>query len=972
MADKSTQYLRNTTGYNSGDWGRDNRGWDDGPQVQEQAQQDSIISDEQAKALDDTLAKGLGVILCLAVMILAIPALLGLLIGFAVSYSLFRFIRYRAHFIAGINAVLTVILGVLFMATGGINRIVAGYMSIYHNIKSGLAGPIEAVATGIGASAVPLAFLGIIIGLWVGLGFAVMQIRKMRNSPWLVESDSLASNKWMHDFTYRMSPFEKIKERKTIEGIKNDTLIPYNREDLTPLGIETEPLEKSSDPTKNKSYQVVCRAEDEVPKHTMVTGAAGSGKTVTLKSLMTRDIQRGNTIFVIDCKKDPEVAEFMSRMARDNGRNFYHYSADLPYKIQGNVEGPSSYDPISGLSPDKRVDMLLNIRKWDSSADVYRQMQQTYLAKVFKTLEVAEDHDILKQVKQIDPTQGEMWTFTQMLDRNIYNAVVTKMADIDDPQAQYVRQQASQLNAQLSPQAARTPEGKAVQNAQQELQSKMSGLMVSSYGRWLKGGYGGGSGKIIDISKLSSEPGNVVLFSIDAAQEGDIGSTIGALICSDLANMTETRKNLGQTNPISVYIDEFQSLPPDCVKSMLQKARSAGVGLTLAFQSLDQISAATGDDTYIKSLLDTCSNFIFHSGSNYDTGLMAAKIIGDHEVTKYVVGRRNETKIGAFNWLNNRDLQVSQHTERQWLVDPSSFAKLSMPNKQNDYLSEAIVIKKASSDPIDEGRVGASAHKVRMIAPDVAIHEWFDVNAPAIDIDAPMAIRVKSKALAQDINQAHAAVRSGEVDQAELELSNQDPMSKMQARMSREADRLMSQTVDDHSETSTVESEDGAWDRYKNYRRNQTGQNHGPTSDRMMNQNPALTRNQHGPTSARAMNQQRHGGDPMDDGDLTIRSNGMSMPTPESMGNGVSIPTPRGGAIPNPSNSNNNGQRRKPNLNGRLNRRVTNNGSPADAGSQGMPTPSSGRPVHRVPGPVGEDSPRPRRRPRGGLSLDDV
>ena len=139
MAAKSTQYLRNATGYNSGDWGRDNRGWDDGPQVQEQ---DSIISDEQAKAIDDKLAKGVGVILGLAFMILAIPALVGLLIGFAVSYSLFRFIRYRAHFIAGINAILTVVLGVLSMVTGGVNRIVAGYMSIYTNIKNGLAGPI--------------------------------------------------------------------------------------------------------------------------------------------------------------------------------------------------------------------------------------------------------------------------------------------------------------------------------------------------------------------------------------------------------------------------------------------------------------------------------------------------------------------------------------------------------------------------------------------------------------------------------------------------------------------------------------------------------------------------------------------------------------------------------------------------------------------------------------------------------------
>lgn len=935
MVDKSTGYLRNATGYNSGDWGKDNRGWDDGPQVQEQPHQDSIIGDEQAKALDDTLAKGLGLVFGLIFVIAALPALAGILVTFLAVYSLFRFAHYRAHFIAGIGAVASLVLGVLFMATGGVSRILAGYISIYHNIKDGLAGPVEAVKTGLGASFMPLMFLGMIIGVWVAFVLIVMQIRKMRNSPWLVESDSLASNKWMHDFTYRMSPLEQLKKEKTVEGIKADTFKPYRRDDLTPLGIETEPLEKSSDPTKNHSYQVVCRAEDEVPKHTMVTGAAGSGKTVTLKSLMTRDIQRGNTIFVIDCKKDPEVAEFMSRMARDHGRNFYHYSADLPYKIQGNMEGPSSYDPISGLSPDKRVDMLLNIRKWDSSADVYRQMQQTYLAKVFKTLEVAEEHGILDQVSQIDTTQGEMWTFTQMLDRNVYNAVVTKMANLDDPQAVYVRQQASQLNAQLSPQAARTPEGKAVQNAQQELQSKMSGLMVSSYGRWLKGGYGGGSGKIIDISKLSSETGNVILFSIDAAQEGDIGSTIGALICSDLANMTETRKNLGQTNPISVYIDEFQSLPPDCVKSMLQKARSAGVGLTLAFQSLDQISAATGDDTYIKSLLDTCSNFIFHSGSNYDTGLMAAKIIGDHEVTKYIVGRRNETKIGAFNWLNNRDLQVSQHTERQWLVDPSSFAKLSMPNKQNDFLSEAIVIKKASGDPIDEGRVGASAHKVRMIAPDVAIHEWFDVNAPAIDIDAPMAIRVKSKALAQDIRAAHEAVRSGALEQ-----DGWNPPDH---------------TQEPHGTEDGVEAEDGAWDRYKDYRRNRVSQD-GPTSARRANGSTSARQDDR-PTSARQMNRQSGVSMPMPTPD------GASMDgrTRSSGGQGAGRPAPQGRRTPNV-------QRRRPNLNGRLHDQV--NGG-AQGNHTGRPDEQE-RPVQRVPGPVGEDAPRPHRRSRGGLSLDDV
>lgn len=947
MTDQDLRYLRNATGYNSGDWGKDNRGWDDGPEESDGVGFSSPISDAKSDEMDAKLAKAGKYAVFTVIAIALLPVIVGAVITASIAYFvLFRMMRYRTRVIALMSAVMSAVLLLLANATGGLASIRQGYLDVFNEVRHGRIMTVFPLLFG----QWPLILTGMAVGTWLGLAFAMWQVHRMRKSPWLVESElKSGSGKWMHGFSYRMSPFERFRERKTVEAIKNDTLKPYGRDDLVPLGIETDPLEKSSDPTKNKSFQVVCRSQDEVPKHTMVTGTSGSGKTVTLKSMMTRDIEHGTTIFIIDCKKDPEVAEFVSRLAKQYGRNFYHYSADLPYRIQGNPAGPSSYDPISGLSPDKRVDMFLNIRKWDASASVYRGYQQSFLSKVFATMDVAERYGVLDGIKEIDTTQGEMWTFTQLLDKNMFNRVAVAMNKIDDPRASFVRQQVSELNAALSPSASRTDRGKNMSRAQVELQSTLSSLMVSQYGRWLKGGDGGGSGKIIDISELSSTGGNVVLFSIDAAKEGDTGSTIGSLICTDLANMTETRKNRGQSNPVSVYIDEFQSLPPDCVKSMIQKARSAGVGLTLAFQSLKQISSDTGDDSYIKSLLDTCSNFIFHAGSDYDTGLMAAKIIGDHDVTKYVVGRRNETKLGSFNFLNDRDLQVTQHQEKEWIIDPSSFAQLSSPTKANGYCSEAIVIKKASGDPIDAGRIGASAHKVRMIAPNVAVHEWFDVNAEPIDIDAPTEIRVRSRALANDIKNARM-------------------QSAQYANTGNAPDALA-------EDGNTMPSpDDKPWESYREYRNNQT-------RDRRQS-NTSATRVRRRPVSSESM-----GAD----------ESGMDMPMPETM---MPVPDGQQGTNGGPTSARSMNARRHASPNGVANHMTSNepvqhdepNGprrpnvtrgrgrrtesrEPSDNGTQ-MPSPQptgrfrmpSPRNTSRVPGPVDEG----RGHGSGGLTLEDV
>lgn len=722
--------------YNSGDWGKGNHGWDN---AQPEYYDDYGMPQQSGPSRsDETLAKVIGWVLGIALALLFLPVI----IVACVFYGLFRLFRFRPNFIALIGAIST-FAGFVMLTSG---KAIAKFLNAIPTPITNLQLWRESWHALIKSCLIIGVPVGMMIGPWIAFIFIYMKCRKMRNSPWLVVTEGL-SPKWMYGFTFRQTPFEILKTHLEVRKIKNDTLRPYGRKDLMPLGIEEEPLDKSEDPLKNKKNQLICRAEDEVPKHTLVTGAAGAGKTDTLKSMMLRDLDRKTTIICIDCKKDPENAEFLSRVAREKGLNFYHFSADLPYRIQGNPEGPSSYDPLAHGSTAKKVDMMINTRTWDDAAAVYREQAESFLSKVFAVMDEAEHLGVLEKIPQLDTRHGELWTFTQMLDRNIFNAVIVAMNKI--PEATYVRQQATELNAQLSPAAGRTPEGKATQHAQQEYLSKLTGLMVQSYGRWLKGGDGQGSGKIIDIGKLTSEPGNVILFSLDASNPQDQGSLIGSMICADLSNMTETRKNSGQNNPVSVYIDEFQSLPPKCVDSMIQKARSAGVGITLAFQSLDQVSAQTGDDRYVKALLDTCSNFVFHAGSNYDTGEMAAKIIGSHYKNKYMINRRNETRLGAINWTNNRDLQVATNEEEEWIVDPSEFAKLSMPNRQNGWKSEAIIIKKASSDPVDKGQVGASVHKVHMIVPDEVLTEYFDPKSEPIDISVPVKIRA-SKGIMRD------------------------------------------------------------------------------------------------------------------------------------------------------------------------------------------------------------------------------
>lgn len=659
----------------------------------------------------------LGILGFLVAMIF-IPTIIIALLG----YSVFRFGHHKRIVIAALG-VISSIIGFFVLLSSDIPGFISKLVD-FRLLKEQwpqLMQPLGTISIG----------FGLLVGVWFGLVLVQIQIMRMKKEPWLTTVAD--AQKWMYHFEFKPTWFETRRRKKIIKEIQNDTFIPYHDIEYIPIGFEERPMNYVSDPTKEKRWQLVSRNENEVVMHTMVTGATGSGKSVTLLSFIKRDIDSGKTIFIIDNKNSSDFASSIAHMSKEHGSNFYHFFVGEQYRIVDNPDGPASYDPLAHGSVSIKTDMLLGTREWDTSAAVYRENANAYLSKVFSIIAEARKLGIIDHLPQIDTSQGELWTFTQMLNKGIFNSVITAMNQVEG--ASYIRQIASDLNAMLAPNN-RQKDADFMKRAQNEYETTMSGLMSSEYGRWLRGD--SGVTKSIDIFKLASESNNVVLFSLDANTSQSRGAFIGSMICNDLSNMSAARGNEGQSNPVSIYIDEFASLPPTCVKSILEKGRAAKTGVTLAFQTLKQVESETGTSAFVTSLLDTCSNFIFHAGSNYDTGLMASKILAMHKVPQYSVTKRNQTRLGKFNYRNNGNLNVSlAGSKDEWVLDPSEFAKLAMPSEENNWKSEAIVIKKNSYDKIDRGINGAVAHKVTVIPPSDVLEKFYDPSIPPMEIDEP-------------------------------------------------------------------------------------------------------------------------------------------------------------------------------------------------------------------------------------------
>ena len=555
-------------------------------------------------------------------------------------------------------------------------------------------------------------YLSIMLGLVFGYIIIIIKLSMLKRNPELRHVKG-----WAEGFKFAPTPLEKMRKKKNIESLSAGLEFDYEK---APLGVLDAPvkngdLEDTVDHRNSNAAAIVYRHYTEAMEHTLITGKTGSGKTQTMLALIQNDILAGYPVAVIDFKKSPDFVYFLSKWAKENNRQFYHFVSGKPGTYRNPYkENQATYDPLSTGGATSKADMILNLRTWDASSEVFKKRTQDVLQSLFFLLERTPR----EAVPGIDWDSGGLAQFVSALDLNNFKAMIELMAK--DMQAGRLNpgdvrrfNTLQELYKELS-----TPRQSDLKAQIVELLSIARTLIVSNYGDWLAKGASEDHIDLMEIATSDNAP--IVLFSFNQQEEPEFAEYIGSIVMSDLSRVSALKNAMGNKNYFGVYIDEFQTLDPATVKDNLEKARSSRMFITLSLQSIDQIvsSAQHNGEAMASAIIDTTANFIFHDGSGYDTAQKMSKIIGEVDRYVYKSTSKMNNKLFNFNILGTQKAIISKDIQRDWLIPPSEFQSLSSPNKANNYKATAYVINKAPDDDRFVRRGGALARKVHIVVPE--------------------------------------------------------------------------------------------------------------------------------------------------------------------------------------------------------------------------------------------------------------
>lgn len=555
--------------------------------------------------------------------------------------------------------------------------------------------------------------------LWVvvGLSFFVAAIltwyenQVLKKCPWMVNQQG----NWFTNFEFNDAPWEKVAQKNVVKKLKSGELLT---KEATPLGISLE------------TKKTVCRYAEEAFLHTLITGAAGSGKTVTMLQLQKGDIRNNRTIVTVDFKASSDFSMKLAAWAKEEGMNFYHFTA-------GKTNNRATYDPFAGGGINSKADRLLALREWTAASDVYKA-DMDFVTKALVTAihygYVGYDFSLSEQenrrngimfseeeAKIVDLSAPLIPLIDKLLDgynlglllRAVKAPLPSNHPKANDPAIASARVHAAE-NLERLFNAIKDKRDSGLKNQAEHLRSKLRTITSSDYGPYLYPQSGMGH---INMSKITSEPGNVILFSISSNEEPEFAKFMGSLIMADISTVSSARFNSDtKQNSVSIYADEFQSINPETITPMLEKGREARMAVTLGLQSLEQLIAysAQNGEAFVKGIVDTCSNFIVHAGGSHSSSERMSDIAGTERVPGYVAREQPSNFMTWFKLIRPNN-NFSTEMVDEWKYSPSFFMGHSMPSPSNGFKATATILKKNDHSPRPVRSTGATAERVWMI-----------------------------------------------------------------------------------------------------------------------------------------------------------------------------------------------------------------------------------------------------------------
>ncbi|HST55665.1 MAG TPA: type IV secretion system DNA-binding domain-containing protein [Solirubrobacteraceae bacterium] len=348
--------------------------------------------------------------------------------------------------------------------------------------------------------------------------------------------------------------------------------------------------------------------------HTLVVGAAGSGKTVTQTWVAIRAIERGMAAVVVDPKGDRDLRDQLRIAAQAAGRRFIEWTPD----------GHAVYNPYANGSATEIADKLLAGERFTEPH--YLRQAQRYLGHEVRALRTAGlEVSLARLVSHLDPARLEL------LARELPEA------DADVVHA-YLDSLTPRQRADLA-----------------GVRDRLAILAESDVGPWLDPG--APDAEPFDLLEAIKARA-VVYFSLESERLPLLSQMLAAAIVQDLLSATTSLQTA--PTPSLVVIDEFSALAAEHVARLFARARSAGMSIVLGTQELADMRLP-GREGLLEQTLGNLSALIVHRQVVPASTELIANVAGTAD---------------AWNTSSQSDGRVTYKRGLEYLIHPNEIKRL--------------------------------------------------------------------------------------------------------------------------------------------------------------------------------------------------------------------------------------------------------------------------------------------------------
>ncbi len=365
--------------------------------------------------------------------------------------------------------------------------------------------------------------------------------------------------------------------------------------------------------------------------HTQIIGTTNAGKTESvILPWAIQDIEQGRGLVLIDGKADKSLLDKLWAYVVKHGRQ-----NDFRLFSLSNIDESCQFNPLVGGTPEEIAERIFNSFEFENP--YYRSVQ----------------FEVFSQVMRIFEKANKVPTFLR-LHQAIANPAILKFMvrkwDNSDSLKQWV-----DYFKDLPP---------------QERAQRTSGLLaaISHFA----------FGKVsclfnTEVPKISLETALnenlIVYFQLPVLLSPFLGQASGKMILQCLQAAVANRHRSLNRHPkfFSVFLDDFtEYLYPGFV-SILNKSRSANVGIVFAHQALGDIK--TLGDAIANSILTNANLKVFMRGNDPDSTEYFSKVIGTKKTVKYT----ERTKSRFFAKETTGD--ASAREVEEFITHPNIFKK---------------------------------------------------------------------------------------------------------------------------------------------------------------------------------------------------------------------------------------------------------------------------------------------------------